>query len=104
MGSSVQYGPSVRALGVKLSVDHKLPLEQIFCLFGDLYRYELNSETVEKALAEGCALAAPLEAETKAQLRQAVVTHFDETGFAGTGALAVAAHGQQCAVHPFVRA
>jgi transposase len=77
----------VRALVVKLSVDHKLPLEQICCLFGDLYGYELNSETVEKALEEGYALAAPLEAETKAQLRQAMVTHFDETGLRVQGRL-----------------
>jgi transposase len=43
--ASVQYGPGVRALVTKLSVDHKMPLEQISCLFTDLYGYELNSET-----------------------------------------------------------
>ena len=48
--SAVQYGPGVRALVVKLSVDHKMPLEQIGCMFGDLYGYALNSETVERAL------------------------------------------------------
>lgn len=77
---NVQYGPGVRALVTKLSVDHKMPLEQICQLFTDLYDYELNSETVEKALEQGYALAEPLEAETKAQLRQAKVAHFDETG------------------------
>jgi transposase len=51
--SNVQYGPAVRALVVKLSVDHRMPLEQIGCLFSDLYGYELNSETVERALEEG---------------------------------------------------
>lgn len=78
--SNVQYGPAVRALVVKLSVDHRMPLEQIGCLFSDVYGYELNSETVEKALEEGYELAAPLEAETKEQLKRAKVAHFDETG------------------------
>jgi len=78
--SAVQYGSAVRALVVKLSVDHRMPLEQIGCLFSDLYGYELNSETVERALEEAYELAAPLEAETKEQLKRAQVAHFDETG------------------------
>ncbi len=49
--SSVQYGSSVRALVVKLSVGHKMPLEQIGVLFQDSFGYELNSETMEKAMA-----------------------------------------------------
>ncbi len=85
--SNVQYGPGVQALVVKLSVDHKMPLEQIGCLFSDLYGYELNSETVERALEEGYELAAPLEAETKEQLTQAEVDHFDETGLRVRGRL-----------------
>ncbi len=51
--STVQYGPRVRALVTKLSVDHKMPLEQISRLFADLYGYELNSETVETTLEQG---------------------------------------------------
>ncbi len=61
MTSTVQYGPGVRALVTKLSVDHKMPLEQISRLFADLYGYELNSETVETTLEQGYELAAPLE-------------------------------------------
>jgi len=78
--SAVQYGPGVRAFVTKLSVDHKMPLEQISRLFTDLYGYELNSETVETALEQGYELAAPLEATTMAQLKGAQVAHFDETG------------------------
>mgnify|MGYP000647073327 CR=1 FL=1 len=85
--SNVQYGCGVQALVVKLSVDHRMPLEQICCLFSDLYGYELNSETVERALEEGYELAAPLEAETKEQLTQAGVAHFDETGLRAGGRL-----------------
>lgn len=39
----VQYGPGVRALLTLLSIDHKMPLEQISPLFEDLYGYDLNS-------------------------------------------------------------
>ncbi len=85
--ASVQYGPGVRALVVKLSVDHKMPLEQICTLFQDLFGYELNSETVEQALEEGYQLAAPLEAEIKAQLKKADVASFDETGLRVGGKL-----------------
>jgi len=85
--SPVQYGLGVRALGVKLSVDHKMPLEQISILFGDLYGYELNTETIERALEEGYALAAPVEAEIREQLERAEVAHFDETGLRVDGKL-----------------
>jgi len=80
VSAGVQYGPGVRAWVTKLSVDHKMPLEQICQLFTDMYGYELNSETVETALEQGYELAAPLEAATLEQLKQAKVVHFDETG------------------------
>lgn len=83
----MQYGAGVYALIVKLSVEHKLPLEQICTLFSDLYGYELNTETVEKALETGSRLAAPLETKIKEQLQQAEVTHFDETGLRVAGKL-----------------
>jgi transposase len=85
--ASVQYGPGVRALVTKLSVEHKMPLEQISSLFSDMYRYELNSETVEAALEQGYCLAGPLEASVVEQLKKAEVTHFDETGLRVAGKL-----------------
>lgn len=78
--SSVQYGPGVKALVTKLSVDHRMPLEQISRLFVDMYGYELNDETVETALEQGYELAAPLEAVVMGELKEARVAHFDETG------------------------
>jgi hypothetical protein len=51
----------VRALVTQLSVDHKMPLEQICRLFEDLFGYALNSETVETALEQGYELAAAVE-------------------------------------------
>jgi transposase len=85
--SPVQYGPGVRALVTKLSVDHKMPLGQISRLFTDLYEYELNSETVEMALVQGYELAEPLEAATMERLKEAQVAHFDETGLRIAGKL-----------------
>jgi transposase len=85
--ASVQYGPGVRAMVTKLSVDHKMPLEQISRLFRDMYGYELNSETAETALEQGYCLAEPLEATVMEQLKKARVAHFDETGLRVAGKL-----------------
>lgn len=85
--SSVQYGPGVRALVTKLSVDHKMPLEQISTLFEDMYGYDLNSETIEQALERGYELSAALEASVKTALQEASVGHFDETGLRVAGKL-----------------
>jgi len=85
--ASVQYGPGVRALVTKLSVDHKMPLEQIGGLFSDLYGYALNSETVERTLAHGHDLMAPLEAQVREELQHAPTVHFDETGLRVAGKL-----------------
>jgi transposase len=85
--ASVHYGPGVRALVTQLSVDHKMPLEQICRLFNDVYGDELNSETVETALEQGYELAAPVEVATIEQLKQAEAAHFDETGLRAAGRL-----------------
>jgi transposase len=85
--ASVQYGPGVRALVTQLSVDHKMPLEQICRLFEDLFGHALNSETVEAALEQGYELAAGVEAATVEQLKRAKVVHFDETGLRVAGRL-----------------
>jgi transposase len=84
---AVQYGPGVRALVTLLSIDHKMPLEQISQLVEDLYGYDLNSGTILDALERGYAHAAPLEAATRARLREADVVHFDETGIRVAGQL-----------------
>lgn len=85
--ASVQYGPGVRALVTKLSVDHKMPLAQISQLFEELYGYDLNSATVEDALELAYELAAPLEAQIIAALKEEELAHFDETGVRVAGKL-----------------
>jgi transposase len=87
VNAAVQYGPGVRTLATLLSIDHKMPLEQISQLFEDLYGYDLNSGTVLDTLERGYAQAAPLEAATMARLREADVVHFDETGIRVAGQL-----------------
>ncbi|MGQ9794636.1 MAG: IS66 family transposase, partial [Anaerolineae bacterium] len=80
VSAPVHDGPGVRALVTNRSVDHKLPLAHSGTLLSDRYGYEVNSETVAKALAEGYALSEPLEAQTTALLTQAQGVHGDETG------------------------
>jgi len=76
----VQYGPGVQALVTMLSVDHKMPMEQISQLFEDIYGYDLNSATVQESLESGYEKAAPLEEARKERLLKEPVVHFDETG------------------------
>jgi transposase len=83
----VQYGPGVRALVTKLSVDHRMPLEQISQLFEDMYGYDLNSATVEDALERGYELAEPVESQIVASLMEEDTAHFDETSVRVTGKL-----------------
>lgn len=85
--SSVQYGAGVRALVTKLSVDHKMPLNQISTLFEDLYGYNLNSETIETTLERGYELSASVEKEVKTALEDEKVVRFDETGLRVAGKL-----------------
>lgn len=85
--AAVQYGPGVRAFVTQLSVDHKMPLEQISQLFEDLYGYDLNTATVEDALERAYELTEAVEAQVIAQLQAADCVHFDETGLRAAGKL-----------------
>jgi transposase len=85
--ATVQYGPRVRALATMLSVDHKMPMDQINQLFKNIYGCDLNSSTVIGALNEAFENAAPFEAATKQDILKADVAHFDETGIRVKGKL-----------------
>jgi transposase len=85
--ASVQYGENVKALIVKLSIDHKMPLEQICQLFEDTYGYKLNSTTIEETLKRCYELAEPIEQQVKEHLLEADTVHFDETGIRAGGKL-----------------
>lgn len=87
VNTPVQYGAGVRALIMMLSVDCKMPLEQISQFFADIFGYKLNSQTIIEVLERGYELSAPLEEQIKAALKEAEVTHFDETGIRVEGKL-----------------
>jgi transposase len=87
VNTPVQYGAGVRALIVMLSVDCKMPLEQISQFFADIFGYKLNGQTILEVLERGYELSAPLEEQIKATLRESEVVHFDETGIRVEGKL-----------------
>jgi transposase len=87
VSATTQYGPGVKALVTVLSVDHKMPIEQISQLFNDLYGYDLNSSTVLETLEQAFEQAAPLEEATKQHLLKSPTVHFDETGARVAGKL-----------------
>lgn len=85
--ASVQYGAGVRALVTLLSVSHSLSLERVSELFNDLFGYALNEQTVLSILERGFDCAEPLIEHIKAQVQEAPVAHFDETGVRTAGRL-----------------
>lgn len=85
--AAVQYGAGVQALVTKLSVDHKMPLNQISQLFADLYGYDLNSTTIESALKRGYKLAESIEHQNIKHLLAQEVVNYDETGIRVDGKL-----------------
>ena len=85
--ATVQYGAGVQTLVTKLSVDHKMPLNQISQLFADLYGYDLNSTTIESTLKRGYKLAESVEQQNIKQLLEQEVVNYDETGIRVDGKL-----------------
>ena len=75
-----QYGQNVKALSVLLSVQYKMPQEQISQLFNDLYQSPLNTSSIIHYLNTAYTQLEPIETEIKNQLLQEEVVHFDETG------------------------
>lgn len=85
--AAVQYGSGVRALVTKLSVDCRMPMEQISGLFEDVYGYSLNTATIEDALQRAYELSAPIEEKIRSALLTSKNVHFDETGIRAAGKL-----------------
>lgn len=80
LDAPVQYGPRMEAQSVLLNVDYRVPFAKIRQFWADLTGYAYNPATlvsVQTALAEQLV---PIEEQIKAQLTQAAVCHFDETG------------------------
>ena len=77
---AVQYGPRIKALGVLLNTDYRVPLEKVERLLGDLYGCSFNESTVVVAQTECAEQLAPVEEEIKSALLDSPTVHFDETG------------------------
>jgi hypothetical protein len=60
VAATTQYGPGVKALAVNLSIDYKMPIEQISNLVNDLYGCKLNSSTILETLDHAYNKASPL--------------------------------------------
>jgi hypothetical protein len=60
VAATTQYEPEVKALAVNLSIDYKMPIEQISNLVNDLYGCKLNSSTILETLDHAYNKAAPL--------------------------------------------
>lgn len=80
VSAPVQYGPGVHALMVLLNVAFKLPINKVKQLFGDLYGYAINDNTIIKATRKCYEQLASSEEAIKNKLLGSLVVHFDETG------------------------
>lgn len=83
----VQYGRGVKALVSLLSVGHNLPVGGIKALFADLFGYPLNEATIQSANTLYYECLQQEEAFIRAQVGQADVAHFDESGLRSEGKL-----------------
>jgi transposase len=83
----VQYGSHLQAQAVYFNAYHFIPLERTTEVFADLYEHPLTEATVAQANTEIAQQIIPANASVKAQLIQADVAHFDESGVRVAGTL-----------------
>jgi transposase len=81
----VQYASRPQAQAVYFNVYHFVPLERTAEIFADLYEQPVTQAAVVQANTQVAEQIAPAMAEVKAQLTQAAVAHFDESGLRADG-------------------
>ena len=85
--ASVQYGPNLRALATKLSIERLLPSAQVAGLLNELYGNSFSERSLELTLQKAVQLSKPLRQSIAAELHQSDILHFDETGVRVAGQL-----------------
>ncbi len=83
----VQYGPGVKTWATYFQTQHFVPVERSAQIIEDLTGQRVAEATLMKAQRECAAAIAPATAAIKAQLRDASVAHFDESGLRVAGKL-----------------
>ena len=80
VAAPVQYGSRIHAHSILLNVDYRIPFAKVSKLWAELTGYTYNVATLNTAQTATFERLAPVEEQIKAQLTQAQVCHFDETG------------------------
>jgi len=83
----VQYGSTVEALAVYLREAQHLPYERIRLLFVEWFHQSISEATIQAAEKQCQDAITPMLTKITQQLRQAEVTHHDETGLRVEGKL-----------------
>lgn len=83
----VQYGPGVKTWATYFQTQHFVPVERAAPIIEDLTGQRVAEATLMKAQRECAAAIAPATGAIKAQLRDASVAHFDESGVRVAGKL-----------------
>jgi transposase len=85
--SSVQYGSRIKTWASYLSVQHFIPTARTAQVFEDLFDHRISESTVLKACKQLSENIKPATEAIKAQLQQADVVNFDESGVRVKGKL-----------------
>ena len=80
VNAPVQYGPRIGAMAVYLTMQQLVPRGRTAELLADLLGVHMSQGTLARLIKHTAQLLQPVEQRIKAALRQAKVTHHDETG------------------------
>jgi len=75
-----QYGSTIKAVCVVMSVNYKIPLAKIVQLMEDLYKIRINESSIINWLKQSYNLMKPTEDHIKEHLLNSKLVHADETG------------------------
>ncbi len=87
VSGSVQYGLGVKTWATYFQTQHFVPVERTAQILEDLVGHRVAEATLMKAQRECVVAIAPATAAIQAQLRDAPVAHFDESGLRAQGKL-----------------